>query len=167
MTHDAQGFWILWWYNLIAPAVVFRISFSLLKRRIFPYPSLEDLRQRREEVLRADEFGEQVSARLSSKASNMKEIWRLFKIYNHANKSQLALSANKSSKDKGRSSTDNLNKESDQTVLENNDETQEVQDLKRIGLQLLEELADFHERIHKYALNTRIDGCLDASFHIL
>ncbi|KJA29117.1 hypothetical protein HYPSUDRAFT_61151 [Hypholoma sublateritium FD-334 SS-4] len=142
------GFWMLWWYNLIAPALVFRIFFSLLKRRIFPYPSLEDLRQRREEVLRADEFGEQVSARLSSKASNMKEIWRLFKIYNHANKSQLNLPANKSSKDKGRSSVENLNKESDQTVLENDDETQEVQDLKRIGLQLLEELADLHERIH-------------------
>ena len=101
-----------------------------------------------------------MSARLSSKASNMKEIWRLFKIYNHANKSHLNLSANKSSKDKERqesSSADELNNDpSDQTILETGNETQEVQDLKRSGLQLLEELADLHERIHKYVLNTTL-----------
>ncbi len=90
----------------------------------------------------------------------MEEIWRLFKIYNHANKSHLNLSANKSSKDKERqerSSTDELNNDSsEQTILETGNETQEVQDPKRIGLQLLEELADLHERIHKYVLNATL-----------
>jgi hypothetical protein len=150
-----QIFWTLWWHNLLAPALVLRILVSLLKRRIFPYPSVQDLRRHREEVLRADEFGEQVSARLSMKASSVKEIWRLFKLFDQTTKNKAKSSTKESLANNGKQKpsdehTSSFNNETDTTTLETVDDAEAVQDTKRMGLHILEELADLHERIRKF-----------------
>ncbi|KAF9478527.1 hypothetical protein BDN70DRAFT_879870 [Pholiota conissans] len=143
-------FWVLWWYNLLTPAFIMRIFASLLRRRIFPYPSLEDLRRHRKQVLRADEFGEQISARLSMNASGLKEIWRLFQLYDQTTK-KAKPSKEKTSHDDSRRTpeqqTNHVNNETDATTLETVDDSEEVQDFKRIILHIVEELADIHERI--------------------
>lgn len=143
-------FWILWWYNLLAPAFVLRILVGLVRRRLFPYPSLADLRQHRQETLHADAFGQQVSARFSASSSGVKEFWRLFQLLDRAWKSRTKVMTKE--KGKGKESSDEFTsdtaKEQDATVLDDADDA-ETQDLKRIGLQLMEEIADTHERICK------------------
>lgn len=139
---------------MLAPALVLRVLVSLFKRRIFPYPSIEDLRRHREEVLHADEFGEQVSARLSMKASSVKEIWRLFKLFDQTTKNKAKSSTKESLADNGKQKAsdehaNSLNNETDATTLDAVDDAEEVQDFKRMGLHILEELADLHERIRK------------------
>ena len=45
--------------------------------------------------------------------------------------------------------TSDADKEQDANILDDTDDG-EAQDLKRIGLRLMEEIADIHERIRKY-----------------
>lgn len=121
---------------------------------MFPYPTLEDLRRHRDEVSSADEFGERVSARLSASSSGVTEMWRLFKLFDNKRKNK----ANAKSKDKdngnGNNSSpghpDNTTEYQEPTVLDTLDETEENKDAKLLGLRILEDLADLHERIRKY-----------------
>lgn len=143
-------FWTFWWYNLLAPAFLLRMLVGLVKRRLFPYPSLADLRQHRQEILHADAFGKQVSARLSASSSGVKEIWRLFQLLGHAWKSRTKVTTKE--KGKGKELSDefisDIATEQDATVLDDADD-EEAQDSKRVGLQLMEEIVDIHERIRK------------------
>ncbi|PPQ80817.1 hypothetical protein CVT25_001942 [Psilocybe cyanescens] len=145
-------YWALWWQNLLSPSLCLYILFALLKRRIFPYPSLEDLLRHREEVLRADEFGERVSAKLSASSSSVMEIWRLFRLFEKTKRNIVKGKPRETTKDKsttdepeGRHSSDLV--EDDVTVLDDIDDSEEAKDLKRIGLEILEDIAELHERV--------------------
>lgn len=149
-----QIYWALWWQNLLAPFLALYILFSLLKRRIFPYPSLKDLLRHREEVSRADEFGERVSARLSASSTSVLEIWRLFRLFETTKRNIVKGKAREHTKDKsttsipeGRRSNDLVE---DVTVLDDVNDSEEAQDLKRIGLEILEDIAELHERVRKF-----------------
>lgn len=150
-----QIYWALWWQNLLSPSLCLYILFALLKRRIFPYPSLEDLLRHREEVLRADEFGERVSAKLSASSSSVMEIWRLFRLFEKTKRNIVKGKPRETTKDKsttdepeGRHSSDLV--EDDVTVLDDIDDSEEAKDLKRIGLEILEDIAELHERVRKF-----------------
>ncbi|KDR84978.1 hypothetical protein GALMADRAFT_233502 [Galerina marginata CBS 339.88] len=141
-------FWTLWWYNFLAPALVSRILISLVKRRIFPYPTLDDLRRHREEISRADEFGQQVSARLSASSSGITEIWRLFKLLDQTRKAKLKARVKGKLNHAEEQEADNTSQGQDAaTVLDDSDDSEEARDVKRLGLKILQDIADIHERI--------------------
>lgn len=148
----------MWYHNLLLPCLVLRIFYSLIRRKIFPYPTLAELREHRSEISRANEFGDQISARLSASSFGVKEMWRLFKVFNKTTKNKVKHSAKEKVKEKGHAhsrSLGDLQKEDvvsepeDATVLDDTHDTQEVRDMKRSGLHVLNELADLHERIKK------------------
>lgn len=132
-----------------------RILYSFVRRRIFPYPSLSELRSHREAVGRADYFSEQMTARISSKGSNVTEVWRLFrlvdlkmlgkkkKIKKHIKQPSLT----DSSMDSDRDSI--VSQEQDATVLDNGMDEDEMKDVKQDFLWIMDEVADLHERVQK------------------
>ncbi|CAK5280528.1 unnamed protein product [Mycena citricolor] len=144
-------FWLLWYYNLLLPALFFRMFYSLLRRKIFSYPTLAELKAHREEIDRADEFGQEFSTRFSASSSlGLKELWRLFKVFNKSKKSKAKKLATRAQNVASQESLQTLDEsgEAAPTVLDSDDPKENVEnDLKRVGLQVLSELADLHERI--------------------
>ncbi|RDB28719.1 hypothetical protein Hypma_015536 [Hypsizygus marmoreus] len=141
-------YWITWYHNLLLPCLLLCILYSLLRRRIFPYPSLSELRELRYQISRANEFGDQISARLGGSALGVKDMWRILKVLSKTPKNKGRSSAKENGiSDSSEDSKDTLPASEDATVLDDSQDAQDVQDLKRLGLHLLSELADFHERI--------------------
>ncbi|KAF9044548.1 hypothetical protein BDZ89DRAFT_1059025 [Hymenopellis radicata] len=135
------AFWMCWYYDSLIPAFLLRLFYSLVRRRIFPYPTLEELRARRQDMQRADDFGNLVSSRLAASSSlGVKEMWRLFKVVNKGKKTKIK-------KVFSQPQSSPVDRDDDTTVLDNDVETKEERDLKRLGLQLLTGLVDLHERI--------------------
>lgn len=134
------AFWGLWLYDLLLPALMFRILWEMLRRRLLPYPTLESLQTRRKESERAREFGDEVQERLSSPSMGPKDIFQLFK----SHKAQIKSLA-KATGARQTSLTSDGGEDEEATVLD--DDTQEEQDIKRELLHLLNTVADIHERI--------------------
>ncbi|KAF8350074.1 hypothetical protein F5887DRAFT_943646 [Amanita rubescens] len=72
-------FWILWWFNLLLPSLILRILYSLIRRRIFSYPSYVELQEHRKRVKRATEIGDDLSTRLVSTTFDLRDLWKLYK----------------------------------------------------------------------------------------
>ena len=159
-----QSFWVLWWYDLLLPSLFLRIFYALIRRKILPYPTVQELRKRRREVARANVFGDAVQARLTpSSPFGLQELWRIFKVFNKPK----AQKVKKVVKDKGKDKEDkglkpNGNVERDgksepvgqatreaATVLDDSTDANQDTDVKRIILQALGNTADLHERIKK------------------
>ncbi|KAK7064240.1 RNA cytidine acetyltransferase [Favolaschia claudopus] len=146
-------FWTLWWRNLLLPALFLRILGALARRRVFPYPTLAELRRHRKEIDRAIEFGEELSTRFSASSNfGVKELWRIFRVFNKPKKTKVKkLARNKTSAQSAREpSADEQHSEHEvSTVLDSEDTAQEKQenDGKRAVLQAFSEIADLHERI--------------------
>jgi hypothetical protein len=142
-----QAFWGLWLYDLLLPALIFRILWEMLSRRLLPYPTLESLQMRRKDSERAREFGDEVLERLSAPSMGPKDIFQLFKTHKSAAKSKIKSLA-KDTEALQTSLTGDIGEDEAATVLD--DDTQEEQDIKREFLHLLNTVADIHERIKKY-----------------
>ncbi|CAE6406596.1 unnamed protein product [Rhizoctonia solani] len=52
--------WIFWYFNLLLPALFGKILVSLMRRRVMPHPSLKALRERRRLARGAEEVGDAV-----------------------------------------------------------------------------------------------------------
>ncbi|KIJ68465.1 hypothetical protein HYDPIDRAFT_106664 [Hydnomerulius pinastri MD-312] len=146
-------FWFLWFHDLLLPALMFRILWCLLRRRLLPYPTLKELHERRQDTARARQFGEEVQERLSAATLGPREMWRLFKFYKASTKDRAKALAKGASKSPEQENTSPASKsagakesENEPTALDSGD-SQEEQDLKRDLLRLLNELADLHERV--------------------
>lgn len=74
-------FWFLWFHDLLLPALVFRIVFGLLRRRLSAYPALKELQERRHDTTQALKFGEAIQQRLSVSTLGPLELWHLLKLY--------------------------------------------------------------------------------------
>ncbi|EJD04135.1 uncharacterized protein FOMMEDRAFT_167388 [Fomitiporia mediterranea MF3/22] len=98
-------FWLLWYHNLLMPATFFRILCSLLRRRLVPYLTLEELRKRRREAAEAEALGEQIQARLGTASpSGFLEAWRIYRIFSKPKKvKQNRTGASPNEKDKKKS----------------------------------------------------------------
>ncbi|KAJ7783774.1 hypothetical protein DFH07DRAFT_873983 [Mycena maculata] len=148
-----NAFWILWYYNLLLPCLFLRILYSLARRKIFSFPNLAELRAHRQEIDRANEFGQEMTTRFSASSSfGMKELWRLFKVFNKSKKTKVKkLAKEKTNQVAPKESTvDDHDPEQDMsTVLDSEDpkENSRESDLKRAGVQNLAEIADLHERV--------------------
>ncbi|KAF9237350.1 hypothetical protein BU15DRAFT_48725 [Melanogaster broomeanus] len=141
----ATFFWFLWFHDLLLPALMFRILWCLLRRRLLPYPTLQELQERRQDTARARRFGEEVQERLSATTLGPTEMWRLFKLYRTVTKDRSKVSA-KESVNSVATSLGTAAANDQATILDQGD-GQEVEDLKSDLLHLLNELADLHERI--------------------
>lgn len=138
------AFWGLWLYDLLLPALMFRVLWEMLSRKLLPYPTLESLQMRRKDSERAREFGDEIHERLSAPSMGPKDIYQLFKSHKSAAKNKVKSLA----KDTGAlqtSLTGDSGEDEATTVLD--DDTQEEQDIKRELLHLLNIVADIHERI--------------------
>jgi GRAM domain-containing protein 4 len=122
-----------------------RILWSLVRRRIFPYPTLVELRQRRSEVAKAEEFGEGITARLT-KTSNfgVRDAWKV--VQNFRSLSDLNLSMGK--QEDSASSPDDSSPAIGMTEATLS-ETPSEQHLLMLALMLLNAIADAHERVRK------------------
>ncbi|KAF8846368.1 hypothetical protein BDN67DRAFT_39548 [Paxillus ammoniavirescens] len=151
-TRYCISFWFLWFHDLLLPALMFRILWSLLRHRLLPYHALQELQERREATARAHRFGEEVQERLSVTTLGPIDMWRLFKLYKAGTKEKISLKENKFPEQESANlavpsiiiRTAETNNEP--TLLDHGD-SREEECLKRDLLHLLNELADLHERI--------------------
>lgn len=130
------------------PALVGRILFSLFRRRIWVYPSLEDLHNHRKEIEEADKFGAKMTAKMTT-SSVITEMWRIFRLADQT----LNFTKRKHVKGKEKFSVDPSEPQStaqeDNPVIDSIESSREERDVKRYGLFLLAEIVDLHERIRK------------------
>ena len=122
----------------------------LLKHRFLPYPSQSQLRRHREEISYADNFSEQLSRRLSSPSVfGPRDMWRFGRLLMFSSKDKKRIV-----KSKAHSSPqiDSNNQELNESTVPEDSEPDEIREMKRLGLYLMNEMADFHERIKKYSL---------------
>ncbi|KAI0094874.1 hypothetical protein BDY19DRAFT_915067 [Irpex rosettiformis] len=81
-------YWFLWYHDLLITSLIARLLYSLVRRKYLPYPSLDELRQRRREQDRADDLTERLITRLAaSPAEHVKDFWNTFKEYRSSKKS--------------------------------------------------------------------------------
>ncbi|KAI5122603.1 hypothetical protein M0805_004817 [Coniferiporia weirii] len=162
-------FWALWYRNLLMPAFFARILYSLMRRKLLPYPTLAELRERRREAARSEELGEQIFLRLkATSSSNLMEAWRLFRVFSKPNKNKTKPKVKtEKRKDKikdekkhtgtEKTSTDftsnlseitgSLAEVDEATVLDSPTESKEEGDFKKALLYALNDIADLHERV--------------------
>ncbi|KAK7058976.1 hypothetical protein VNI00_001600 [Paramarasmius palmivorus] len=163
-------YWFLWYHNLLLPSLILRVLYCLVRRRLLPYPTASELRQRFAEIDKAEELGDEVSARLvSSSGFGLKEMWRLARVFAKPSKPKKAgkdkgkeKSKGKKGKEKAQPSEevdiedetqqqdhdDNQPVGDDRTILDDPKDTQCERDIKRTALHSAVEVADLHERIH-------------------
>lgn len=128
------------------PVFLARICFSLVRRRIWPYPTTDELIERRHAEARASAVGDRIHAYLDSNVSKgigLKDTWAMFRI----------ATRNKKSKAKSTVQTE-IQKQKDvpsggQETTTEEDFAREDENMRRFGLALLEEVADMHERFAK------------------
>ncbi|KZP31369.1 hypothetical protein FIBSPDRAFT_49641 [Athelia psychrophila] len=155
-------FWTLWWYNLLLPALFLRTFYALIRRKIFSYPTVRELRERRAEVARASVFGDEVQARLMpSSPFGLTELWRIFKVFNKpkVDKAKDVIKESSNAKGKGKykdstspEKTDSQPTREAPTVLDGSEESSLDTDSKRAILQSMAEIADLHERVKNIAI---------------
>jgi GRAM domain-containing protein 4 len=141
-------FWVLWLIDLILPALLGRILWSLVKRRLFPYPTLAQLRERRAEVERAEKFGDRISYRLASTSKfGVKDAWKIAKDFRSRSNVNLASKSKDPAPDE--SANEQNAKEERVKIAE---EEWVLEDLQRILLRFVNEVADLHERVRKWVI---------------
>jgi hypothetical protein len=133
---------------------MFRILWSLLRHRLLPYHTLQELQERREATARARLFGEEVQERLSVTTLGPIDMWRLFKLYKAGTKEKISMKENKFPEQESAnlavpSITNKAAETNNEPTLLDHGDSQEEECLKRDLLHLLNELADLHERIKK------------------
>lgn len=129
-------FWILWFFDLLLPALFARLTYSLLRRRLLPYPTAQELVERRSATARAEIMGSEIRAYLDSGVTGgvgMKDAWKMFRL------------ATKNKKQKAKDAMGSKDAKSDSTP-DDVDYAREDEDSKRAALAAMEEIADFHER---------------------
>lgn len=134
----------------MSAAFFLNLIIILLKHRFLPYPSQSQLRMHREEISYADNFSEQLSRRLSSPSVfGPRDMWRFGRLLMFSPKDKKRIVKLKAHSDPQNDS--NIEEINELTAPEDND-SDEIREMKRLGLYLMNEMADFHERIKKYSL---------------
>jgi GRAM domain-containing protein 4 len=149
-----QGYWVLWVYNLLFPSFIFYLLYVLLRRRIYPYPSLSQLREHRGHIDKASEFGEELQGSLTATSSfGLLDAWKALRVYNNnKNKVRKANEKMKQFEDTASVvSVEAATTDGDITAAEDSAEKVHEQDIKALGLEALCELIDGLERLKKYA----------------
>lgn len=166
---NEQLYWILWYHGLLLSAFMGRLLYELIIRKLHPYPSLTELREYRSRIDRSETFGRILVTRLAaSPALGLRDVWDLFGDYRHTRKVKKAKKKESAGKDEpipglrtGEGEDANVHgaeaSVADLTSDESSSrERQEEADLKRLGLFLLNEVADVLERVKKYVCHCNL-----------
>ena len=144
-------YWCLWYQNWLLPALLLRILYSLVRRKVLPYPSLQELREHRLDVERAKEFSATVTARLvAAPTYDLQDAWRIVHDFHRSRKLK------KAARDRAKSAEDGdhlrvgeeLKTEPGESALSDESDVPET-DIKRELLAIMNYVADLHERIKK------------------
>jgi GRAM domain-containing protein 4 len=150
LTSCSQIFWLLWLSNLLITGLLVRLLWSLFRRRLLPYPTLQDLRQRRREVARAEKFGERISDRLSSTSKfGVKEAWKIAKDLRSWSNSNVNITSAPSKYSNGTAEVSGEHLPLGEVREGESEAEWAIQDLQRLLLLFVNEVADFHERARK------------------
>ena len=156
-----QLYWVLWYHGLLLSALVLRLSYELLRKKLHPYPSLTELREHRSRIDRSQAFGTVLATRLAgAPALGLRDVWDIFGDYRRVRKLKKAkgkvmengqeTSAGLGNADDAASVYSVSLSTSELLQDESAQAAEEEADLKRLGLFLLNEVADLLERIKKY-----------------
>ena len=146
-------YWVLWYNDLLLAGLLALVLYSLGRRKFLPYPTLEDLQERRREIKSAEHFSRNVvTGVVSARSVRVADLLKTLKGLRSTPR------VDDNSKDPDASSTysgylaegvaENV------AICENSVEaTEEVSaeeaDLIRFVLRLANAVADLHERIKK------------------
>ncbi|KAF8602328.1 hypothetical protein BDV93DRAFT_545347 [Ceratobasidium sp. AG-I] len=150
------AWWLFWLFNLLLPALLGKILFSLLRRRLTPFPNLAELRQRRRLTREADELSDAMEGPSAATSflgagpmpgigagggdMGVRDMWKLVKLV---------------TKGKGKKGKEKL-KEAGDAVAEQTGisldagagaQNQADEDWRDAMLGAMEGIADFHERV--------------------
>ncbi|KAH9849733.1 hypothetical protein C2E23DRAFT_838267 [Lenzites betulinus] len=149
-------YWVLWYHGMLLSALLMSVLYSLTRRKLHPYPSLDELRAHRSRIERSHTFGAMLSARLTaSPALGVQDMWHLFKDYKETRRLKKAAKADGKKpeqldvqQDDDAASVHSV--ASEHIVDEHEAEVKherDDEDMKRLGLFLLGEVADLLERV--------------------
>jgi hypothetical protein len=141
LTESLQVYWALWLTDLVLPSIILRVIWSLVRRRLFTYPTLKELRERREEIIRSEEFGGTLAARLTKTSRfGVKDAWKIFRDFRTLSDMNIG-----SEKEKGKEAVGPPDDENSDIPVTPSD-----QELLKFALKFLNAFADVHERARKY-----------------
>lgn len=132
--HFQQLFWVLWFFDLLLPLFFARLAYALIRRKVLPYPTAQELLERRNATTQADVMGSEIRAYLESnviEGVSVKDAWKLFRLVTKGKKQKVKDMVEQT------------------PYKETGVELREEEDSKRSLLAALEEIADFHERFAK------------------
>ena len=155
---DSQLFWVLWWYNMLFPALLTRTLYEVLRRRIFKYPTASELRSRLLVAGRADAFADALTVQLESHTSYglglrcgafsflmaihvqhvLRDVWRVWRLVTKGKKQKAMAMAQKG-----------IDVSPVQNETSSKEEEIEDANFRRFVLATMEEIADFNERLVK------------------
>ncbi len=154
-----QLYWILWYHGLLISAFALGLLFDLLRRKLHPYPSLAELRAHRRTIDRSQAFGALLATRLcAAPALGLHDVWGIVGDYRRLRKVKKPKEGSGKNGSAGAGEDpmkgddlSNLHGVSLGTSDTAEQQAKEEADLKRLGLFILNEVADFLERLKKYA----------------
>jgi hypothetical protein len=154
------SWWLFWYFNLLLPALLGKILFSLLRRGIMRNPTLAELRQRRKVAEEAGElsdtmggygagasfFGTGSVPGVGQGGGDMgfRDMWKLAKL--------VTKGKGKKSREKAKQAGNAVASQVGTSIefdAEDVDHSNENGDWRSSTLKALEDIADFHERVRK------------------
>ncbi|QRV94795.1 hypothetical protein RhiJN_22813 [Ceratobasidium sp. AG-Ba] len=146
--------WVLWWFNMLLPALCGRILFALLRRGIMRNPTLQELRKRRRIAEEADDLGDALEGHGAAASflgtgpvpgagqgggdMGFRDIFKLAKI--------ITKGKGKKAKEKAKETSNAVASQVGIDVEEDDNESQKA-DWRSSTLKAMEDFADFHERV--------------------
>ena len=142
-------YWFLWYQNWLLPALFLRMLYSLVRRKVLPYPSLQELREHRVDVERAKEFSATVTARIvAAPTYDIQDVWRIVHDFHRSRKLKKAARNKAKNAEDSDPPGEELKAESEEPALSDESDVPEA-DIKRELLAIMNYVADLHERVKK------------------
>ncbi len=157
-------YFILWWHNALLPCLLLGILFALFLRRFTPYPTMEELRNRRKRVAKLETLSSVFDSidlfmlATIHEGSTLTDTWRTLRNASKLRKERIRQRADEemiSSLQEGEEEimgkdVDQLRKEALNHAKMEEKARRVEEDWKRIYVVILEAVADLHERVKKY-----------------
>jgi hypothetical protein len=128
---------------VLLPSLFLRILYSLLRRRVFAYPTYAELVEHRCQVDKANKIGSDLSSQLTNPTLSVKEaLVQVYKIF-------LSLIQRGADSLKTRVAGAKSDTSEEPIEFDDPEERKRLEDLMRNALDSLNDMADLHERVKK------------------
>ncbi|KAG8727176.1 hypothetical protein FRC12_022733 [Ceratobasidium sp. 428] len=148
--------WVFWWFNMLLPALLGKVLFSLVRRGIMRNPTLGELRKRRQVAQEADELSEAMEGHGAAASflgtgsvpgvgqgggdMGFRDLFKLTKL--------ITKGKGRKGKEKAKQATNAVTSQIGADVDDEEvDHANEKEDWRNSTLKALEDCADFHERV--------------------